>query len=126
MQLITVAASIDVYMMHWEKSTTVETQRKIQSEQDKIDEHKDESPEKASKPPVQTGEKNYPGFLLPTQHLKKPAHESEMELKPEFTASSYRGSEKQGRFSPILVNGICVLIETTRMKLIQMNKIPRC
>src|ERR1700757_1613433 len=88
-----------------EKSTAAETQSKIQSEQDKLDENKVEDQENASKPPVQTGEKNYPGFPLPTQHLKKPAHESEMELKPEFTASSYRGSGKLEGLTAIVTGG---------------------
>lgn len=66
-------------------------QRGIQQQQDQRDEQHAESrggksPDQAKdKGPVQTSaQHDYPGTPLPAQHLDKPGHEADMQLKPEI------------------------------------------
>jgi NAD(P)-dependent dehydrogenase (short-subunit alcohol dehydrogenase family) len=67
-------------------------QRKIQREQDARDEAKPDAPSKR-KAPVQAGAREQPG-QLPAQHIAKPGHEAELQLKPRFLAPDYQGSHK--------------------------------
>jgi NAD(P)-dependent dehydrogenase (short-subunit alcohol dehydrogenase family) len=76
---------------------TTAKQQKIQREQDSKD--KEKSAERKSDPApkkkaVQAGAQDYPEPPLPSQHLRKPGLEAEMELKPQFMAPSYKGSGK--------------------------------
>lgn len=43
---------------------------------------------------MQAGARSYPVPPLPGQHLKKPGHEVDLELKPMYDAPYYKGSEK--------------------------------
>jgi NAD(P)-dependent dehydrogenase (short-subunit alcohol dehydrogenase family) len=66
-------------------------QQAIQSRQDQ----KDASMQKEHREgAVQTGTVTEPAPPMPPQHLVKPGHESQMELKPQFMAESYKGSGK--------------------------------
>ena len=66
-------------------------QRKIQRQQD----HHDATVKPAArKAAVQAGPDRQPAPPLPSQHLAKPALESEMKLKPRFMAPHYKGSGK--------------------------------
>jgi NAD(P)-dependent dehydrogenase (short-subunit alcohol dehydrogenase family) len=66
------------------------THRKIQREQDARDAGK---PKASRKGPTQAGASKEPAEL-PAQHIAKPGHESELELKPRFMAPDYEGSNK--------------------------------
>ena len=66
-------------------------QRAIQSRQDQRDASGNQQ---KSEGPIQTGEVSQPVPPMPQQHLSKPGHESEMELKPRFLAEKYKGSGK--------------------------------
>jgi hypothetical protein len=66
-------------------------QKAIQSRQDQ----KDASMQKEQgEGAVQTSAVTEPAPPMPQQHLAKPGHESEMELKPRFMAEGYKGSGK--------------------------------
>ncbi len=82
-----------------EVSSTVRTQRAIQAEQDAKDQNKsntgDKTKDKVAKPKaVQAGARTQPESPLPAQHLKKPGLEADMQLKPNFMAPGYEGSNK--------------------------------
>ena len=53
---------------------------------------------------VQAGARRQP-VRLPAQHLAKPGHESELELKPRFEAPDYRGSGKLEGLKAIVTGG---------------------
>jgi NAD(P)-dependent dehydrogenase (short-subunit alcohol dehydrogenase family) len=55
---------------------------------------KREQKQKKEDKPVQAGAKRYPEPPLPAQHLTKPGLEADLELRPEYDASTYRGSGK--------------------------------
>ena len=94
---------------------TAEKHRAIQRDQDLHDkaqkeqhgagkgEHKGEK-EKPSKPPVQAGAREQPSEL-PAQHLEKPGHEAALQLKPQFEAPDYKGSDKLRGMSAIITGG---------------------
>lgn len=68
-----------------------ETQKALQSQQDQ----KDAQGEPAKgKEAVQTGGPEEPAPPMPKQHLAKPGFESEMRPRPQFMATSYKGSGK--------------------------------
>jgi NAD(P)-dependent dehydrogenase (short-subunit alcohol dehydrogenase family) len=72
-------------------------QQKIQHEQDSKDREKKaerQTSEATEKKAMQAGKQDYPEPPLPTQHLRKPGLEAEMELKPQFMAPHYKGSGK--------------------------------
>jgi NAD(P)-dependent dehydrogenase (short-subunit alcohol dehydrogenase family) len=50
--------------------------------------------QQATPPAVQTGTRPQPSPPLPAQHLEKPGHEADLQLKPRFEAPDYRGSSK--------------------------------
>jgi NAD(P)-dependent dehydrogenase (short-subunit alcohol dehydrogenase family) len=79
-------------------------QKKIQRAQDELDQKKRKklsgaTPEKKA---MQAGTRKYPEVPLPDQHLKKPGHESEMELSPQFMAPGYKGSGKLEGMSALI------------------------
>lgn len=88
-------------------SKVANQQRKIQKAQDKKDSRKrnQSADKKADKKPVQAGAVDYPENPFPTQHLKKPGHESDMQLKPHFMAPAYRGSGKLAGMAAIITGG---------------------
>jgi NAD(P)-dependent dehydrogenase (short-subunit alcohol dehydrogenase family) len=86
-----------------------EKQRELQREQDRKDEAKErqggaEKAESAGKA-VQAGVREQPEPPLPKQHLEKPGLEAEMELKPRFLASDYRGSGKLEGMAALVTGG---------------------
>jgi NAD(P)-dependent dehydrogenase (short-subunit alcohol dehydrogenase family) len=81
------------------------TQREIQREQDQRDrQHAAAKGEAKQKAPVQAGAREQPGEL-PAQHLPKPGHEAELQLKPQFMAPDYRGSGKLQGMAAIVTGG---------------------
>lgn len=73
---------------------TLETQRRIQREQDRRD-AKTSSPGGAKGAPraVQAGAREQPSEL-PAQHQTKPGSEADLQLEPRFMAPDYKGSDK--------------------------------
>lgn len=81
---------------------TVEKQQRIQAEQDQ----RDQSPSSNSASPSAPGPgRPEPSPPLPDQHLQKPGHETDMELKPRFHAPHYQGSGKLRGFSTLITGG---------------------
>jgi len=80
---------------------TVRKQQKIQATQDRKDAGK-KSQQPAAAPGPGRAEPSPP---LPRQHLDKPGHESDMELKPRFEAPHYQGSGKLQGFSTLITGG---------------------
>ena len=72
---------------------TAQTQLDIQQQQDKKD-TSDKKTLKKQTQAVQTGPVQQPQPSFPSQHLKKPGVEAQMELKPKFMAQAYKGSGK--------------------------------
>jgi NAD(P)-dependent dehydrogenase (short-subunit alcohol dehydrogenase family) len=68
-------------------------QREIQRQQDAKDASKPAGSDESSKQAVQAGARAHPD-KLPAQHIEKPGHESELQLKPQFLAPDYEGSRK--------------------------------
>jgi NAD(P)-dependent dehydrogenase (short-subunit alcohol dehydrogenase family) len=81
-----------------EADATAQKQRRIQRGQDEADRRtgqggavkKQKDPEDE---PVQAGPRDHPQ-QLPAQHIDKPGLEAELQLKPQFLAPDYRGSQK--------------------------------
>jgi NAD(P)-dependent dehydrogenase (short-subunit alcohol dehydrogenase family) len=71
-----------------------EKQRSLQSQQDEKDNASSKSSGSPEKPQgVQAGAREQP-TEMPAQHIAKPGHESELQLKPRFMAPDYEGSHK--------------------------------
>jgi NAD(P)-dependent dehydrogenase (short-subunit alcohol dehydrogenase family) len=70
-----------------------QTQREIQRKQDKRDEENSQQGQGQPSQPVQAGARRQPGEF-PPQHLEKPGIEAELQLKPQFMAPGYEGSNK--------------------------------
>ena len=74
--------------------TVADKQREIQRTQDAKDRGKPPAPSKdEKKAAVQAGARPHPE-KLPAQHIEKPGHEAELQLKPQFLAPDYEGSRK--------------------------------
>ena len=73
--------------------TVADKQREIQRTQDAKDSRKPAESGEKSKEGVQAGARKHPD-KLPAQHIEKPGHESELQLKPQFLAPDYEGSRK--------------------------------
>jgi NAD(P)-dependent dehydrogenase (short-subunit alcohol dehydrogenase family) len=86
--------------------TTLETQRRIQREQDLRDAAASQVDDAQADDPaaVQAGARSQPG-KFPAQHLVKPGRESELELRPRFEAPDYRGSGKLEGFATLVTGG---------------------
>ncbi len=82
----------------------VAKQRKIQAAQVARDKAANDTPDKNSQEPVQTGLREYPA-QHPKQQLAKPGLEAEMEQKPLFEAPHYRGSGKLQGFATLITGG---------------------
>jgi NAD(P)-dependent dehydrogenase (short-subunit alcohol dehydrogenase family) len=83
---------------------TAAKQKKIQQTQDAKDRKKLKKngvgqPERKA---MQAGARVYPELPLPSQHLTKPGHEADMELKPQFMAPGYKGSGKLEGMSALI------------------------
>ncbi|MEO8021484.1 SDR family oxidoreductase [Polaromonas sp.] len=85
-----------------ERRATVRVQREIQAGQDARDSRKKSeragqpggAPDPGKPKAVQAGARKQPETPLPRQHLDKPGNESDMQLKPQFLAPAYEGSNK--------------------------------
>ncbi len=84
---------------------TVRKHRKIQREQDAKDAKKSSASSSTSKPAVQTGTKKQPAPPLSRKHLAKPGVEAELDLRPQFLASGYKGSGKLKGKKAIITGG---------------------
>ena len=82
-------------------------QRDIQQAQDEKDSKKAEQPGggKPEKKAVQAGATEQPAPPLPAQHLEKPGVEAQMQLKPRFMASGYKGSGKLEGLTALVTGG---------------------
>jgi NAD(P)-dependent dehydrogenase (short-subunit alcohol dehydrogenase family) len=67
--------------------------RRIQ-EQGEAARRKREQKQKKEEQPMQAGARRYPEPPQPAQHLTKPGLEADLELRPEYEAPAYRGSDK--------------------------------
>ena len=83
---------------------TAEKQKKIQQTQDAKDQKKLKKTGgiKPESQAMQAGARRYPELPLPAQHLTKPGHEADMELKPQFMAPGYKGSGKLEGMSALI------------------------
>jgi NAD(P)-dependent dehydrogenase (short-subunit alcohol dehydrogenase family) len=91
-----------------DKSALAE-ERKIQREQDQRDaqQHaaaKGEEQQSQKKQAVQAGAREHPA-QMPAQHIEKPGLESELQLKPQFQAPGYEGSNKLRDMAAIITGG---------------------
>ena len=60
---------------------------------------------KSKKKPVQAGARRQPENPMPSQHLRKPGNEHELELEPRFLAPDYLGSSKLEGMAAIVTGG---------------------
>jgi NAD(P)-dependent dehydrogenase (short-subunit alcohol dehydrogenase family) len=84
-------------------AATADKHREIQREQDKRDSAKKGAAE-APKQPLQAGSRAQPSEL-PAQHIEKPGLEAELQLKPQFQAPDYEGSNKLRDMAAIITGG---------------------
>jgi NAD(P)-dependent dehydrogenase (short-subunit alcohol dehydrogenase family) len=93
-------------MARQDTTDTLHKQRKIQREQQQLDreadEGKEDTVEKTDVP--QTGHRPYPSEFPPEQ-LAKPGLEMDMELRPQFMAPDYFGSQKLQDFGTLITGG---------------------
>jgi NAD(P)-dependent dehydrogenase (short-subunit alcohol dehydrogenase family) len=82
-----------------------EKQRELQREQDRKDETRSRQGGGDKDKAVQAGAREQPEPPLPEQHLQKPGVESQMALKPQFDAPSYRGSGKLDGMVALVTGG---------------------
>ena len=90
-----------------EKNNALETvaqQRKIQAAQDQKDSKQktQKKPRKAVAPDADNQRRN---LRIPKQHLTKPGNESELDLQPQYMASSYKGSDKLAGKTVVITGG---------------------
>jgi NAD(P)-dependent dehydrogenase (short-subunit alcohol dehydrogenase family) len=78
---------------------TLQTQRRIQDEQDRRD--ASAPPRPKDKAPMQAGARVQPTDL-PAQHLAKPGREADLALRPRFMAPDYLGSRKLQDFAALI------------------------
>jgi NAD(P)-dependent dehydrogenase (short-subunit alcohol dehydrogenase family) len=86
-------------------SNTMQKQRDIQAEQDRREQQKSQGSNGSDDKAVQTGAREHPEPPMPEQHLEKPGHEKDMELKPLFLAPDYKGSGKLEGMTAIVTGG---------------------
>jgi NAD(P)-dependent dehydrogenase (short-subunit alcohol dehydrogenase family) len=84
-------------------SAVGDKQRDIQRQQDQLDQSGSSS-SGGGDAPVQAGAREHP-TQMPKQHIEKPGLESEMELKPQFLAPDYEGSNKLRDKAAIVTGG---------------------
>ncbi len=82
-------------------------QRKVDTRDKKAarDSNKPKPPGPPEKTPVQAGRHRQPQNPMPTQHLKKPGNEHELDLAPRFLAPGYKGSGKLKGMAAIVTGG---------------------
>ena len=79
-------------------------QRRLQEEQDRRDAQKQGEGKPEAKGAPQTGARRQPQ-QTPAQHLKKPGVEAELQLRPNFQAPAYKGSDKLLDMAAIITGG---------------------
>src|SRR5438045_7490457 len=84
------------------RTATLDKQRKVQSEVDRIDAKRSD---KKSKKGPQTGARKYPQTPMPKQHHRKPGLESDIEPRPMFRNPEYRGSGKLEDMVALITGG---------------------
>jgi len=84
----------DTVSFRKEAERTAIEERTIQRRIDRSDEKVAGKNNKKDQGAMQAGARVYPVPPLPTQHLKKPGRESDLELRPMYDAPHYKGSEK--------------------------------
>jgi NAD(P)-dependent dehydrogenase (short-subunit alcohol dehydrogenase family) len=85
---------------------TLDTQRRIQQEQDQKDQQAQQASDSAQSDDegIQAGARPQPTDL-PAQHLDKPGIEAELELKPRYEAPDYKGSAKLQDMAAVITGG---------------------
>src|SRR4029077_9785385 len=84
----------DAVSFRKEAERTAIEERTIQRRIDRSDEKGGGKSKKKDGGAMQAGARIYPVPPLPSQHLKKPGKESDLELRPMYDAPHYKGSEK--------------------------------
>ena len=84
----------DTVSFRKEAERTALKERTIQRRIDRSDEKGAAKSKKKDESAMQAGARIYPVPPLPSQHLKKPGKESDLELRPMYDAPHYKGSEK--------------------------------
>lgn len=85
---------------------TAAKQTRLQAEQDRRDRKKPAAKSDNKPPwPNTNRSRSEPQPPIPAQHLRKPAKESEMELKPRYMAPHYRGSGKLDGYATLITGG---------------------
>ncbi len=86
-------------------AATAATQRKIQRAQDTKDAAKPKKAVTKAKPAVQTSAKKQVAPPMSRKHLQKPGIEAELDVAPQFLASTYKGSGKLSGMKAIITGG---------------------
>lgn len=81
--------------------STLDTQRRIQREQDERDSAQPSQDDAKPEAGVQAGAREQP-TELPAQHLEKPGQQADLELQPRTDAPDYRGSGKLEGFAALV------------------------
>jgi NAD(P)-dependent dehydrogenase (short-subunit alcohol dehydrogenase family) len=68
--------------------------KKIQEQGEKLRKQRAKKQKSQEEKPVQAGDHKYPEPPLPAQHLAKPGIEADLQLRPEYEAPTYKGSNK--------------------------------
>ncbi|MDQ6880717.1 MAG: SDR family oxidoreductase [Pseudomonadota bacterium] len=79
--------------------------RELQLEQDRKDEAQSARRKEKGGKPVRAGAREQPVNPMPVQPLQKPGLEAQMQLKPRFQASGYRGSGKLEGMTALITGG---------------------
>lgn len=86
-------------------ATTEQHHRRLQQQQDKIDNGQQESRDKLPESAIPGPHHDEPTNPLPAQHLDKPGLEADLALKPRYLAEHYRGSAKLQDMAAIITGG---------------------
>ena len=79
--------------------------RRIQEEGERLRRRREKEQEKQKEGPVQLATHKMPEPPMPTQHLQKPGLEADLEVRPEYEAPQYRGSNKLAGKVAIITGG---------------------
>src|SRR6185503_5778156 len=95
----------DTVSFRKEADRTAIEERTIQRRIDRSDENSAGKDKKKGQHAMQAGARIYPVPPLPSQHLKKPGLEADLELKPMYDAPHYKGSEKLAGMAALITGG---------------------
>jgi NAD(P)-dependent dehydrogenase (short-subunit alcohol dehydrogenase family) len=85
-------------------AATARAERAIQERIDRAEAGQSSTDKKEAPPPMQTGQREYPGSF-PEQHLAKPGAEHDLEPTPMYEAPAYKGSEKLADRAALITGG---------------------